>query len=70
MTTSTATDFVDFYTVLTLDPSWKEDQLRKALKDAFMGNKSRVNAATGEKLELLEQQAKWITQATKILFRS
>lgn len=67
MTTSTATEFVDFYTVLSLDSSWEQDRLRKALLDAFKGTKARVNAATGEKLDQINQRIEWITQARKIL---
>ncbi|NEP60991.1 MAG: tetratricopeptide repeat protein [Symploca sp. SIO2G7] len=66
-TTSTATELVDYYQVLGLQPEWDTERLRKELRDAFAGTKARVNAATGKKKDDIDQRLKWITQARKIL---
>lgn len=66
-TTSTATELIDYYQVLGLQPEWDIERLRKELRDAFAGTKTRVNAATGKKLDDINQRLKWITQARKIL---
>lgn len=65
--TAPATDFVDYYQVLGLQPDWDTERLRKELKDIFAGTKSCVNAATGKKKEDINQRLKWITEARKIL---
>jgi tetratricopeptide (TPR) repeat protein len=59
--------FVDYYQLLSLEPEWDTDRLRKALMDAFRGNQSRINAATGKKREEIEQRQTLIPQAKKIL---
>ncbi|WP_373535788.1 tetratricopeptide repeat protein [Microcoleus sp.] len=59
--------FVDYYQLLSLEPGWDTDKLRKALKDAFRGNQGRINAATGKKREEIEQRQALIPKAQKIL---
>jgi tetratricopeptide (TPR) repeat protein len=59
--------FVDYYQLLSLEPEWDTDRLRKELKDAFRGNQGRINAATGKKREEIEQRQALIPKAQKIL---
>lgn len=59
--------FVDYYQLLSLEPEWDTDRLRKALMDAFRGNQGRINNATGKKREEIEQRQTLIPQAKKIL---
>ncbi|MEG4456797.1 tetratricopeptide repeat protein [Microcoleus sp. N9_A1] len=58
---------VDYYQLLSLDPKWDTDRLRKALNDAFRGNLGRINTATHEKREEIEQRQALIPKARKIL---
>ncbi|AFZ10114.1 heat shock protein DnaJ domain protein [Oscillatoria nigro-viridis PCC 7112] len=59
--------FVDYYQLLSLEPGWDTDRLRKALKNAFRGNQGRINVATGKKREEIEQRQALIPKAQKIL---
>lgn len=59
--------FVDYYQFLSLEPEWDTDRLRKALNDAFRGNQGRINTATREKREEIEQRQALIPKARKIL---
>lgn len=62
--------FVDYYQFLSLEPEWDTDRLRKALNDAFRGNQGRINTATREKREEIEQRQALIPKARKILLNS
>jgi tetratricopeptide (TPR) repeat protein len=64
---TTAETMVDYYQLLDLQQGWDADTLRKALLKAFRETKSRVNAASGKKLEEIELRLKWIANAKGIL---
>lgn len=59
--------FTDYYQLLSLEPEWDTERLRKALLDAFRGNQGRINAVTGSKREEIEQRQALIPKAKKIL---
>ncbi len=66
-TASTNTSFIDYYHVFGLKPDWEIDRLRQELVEIYGETLARVNAATGKKLEDINQRLEWITEARKIL---
>lgn len=64
---STNTSFIDYYHVFGLKPDWEIDRLRQELVEIYGETLARVNAASGKKLEDINQRLEWITEARQIL---
>ncbi|MBW4495106.1 MAG: tetratricopeptide repeat protein [Oscillatoria princeps RMCB-10] len=63
-----APDFPDYYQRLNLQPDWDCDKIRKELLSQYRETQSKVNAARGEKLALVNKVLKeWIPDARKKL---
>ncbi len=66
--TSTHTaDFINYYQALGLQPNWDTEKIRVTLRDRFAATKAHLHAATGEKLDSLTLQVRWILEANQIL---